>query len=365
MTRTIIIAILLAAATARAGGPLVPGTDHNPPRFIDETRAVVRLRNMHKAKDKNGYGYHVQTWVTGYGSKADTVRLDWKSGGKTVATTKCESRFASNAPDHAEVECQYDGDKGLRALGPIDAQLIMTDDQDSKDYLLRDFKVTVAQWTSFGDEVWQIVPDDLLATGYVEHIQSGNMTDHKIGFAFWTASAATGGSWELRCTVGDAKVPDVKADREINVGEIVAEQVKKGVSDHVVYTWASMVMVANLFWGAKDDDRRHTGGEWLIDHPGDWTCGLRQDAKTVREFRFHVGDDGMVASDAMAAGAPPMWDRVALIDLRIPKDSTYDKRVRPDVMRKSRGFGLPWPAHPNVKTIQASFPAASGLPDPH
>jgi hypothetical protein len=25
---------------------------------------------------------------------------------------------------------------------------------------------------------------------------------------------------------------------------------------------------------------------------------------------------------------------------------------------------LPWPDHPNVKTIQAAFPPASGLPDP-
>jgi hypothetical protein len=362
--RALVIILVLASASAHAGGPIVAGTDHTPPRFVDETRTVVRLCNMHKAKPNNGYGYYVKTWVTGYGSKADTVRLDWKSGGKVLASTKCESRFASNAPDRAEVECQYDGDKGLRVKGPLEAQLIMTDDQDSKDYLLRDFKVTVAQWTSFGDEVWQIVPDDLLAAGYAQHISSGDMRDHKIGLVFWTAAPDTGGDWELRCTVGDAKLDDVKASQSTNMGTIVAEQVKRGVSEHVVYTWTSVIIVPNLFWGSKSDDKHHASGEWLVDHPGDWTCGLRQDAKTVREFRFHVGDDGMIASDPMAAGAPPMWDRVALIDLRIPKDAKYDKRIRPDAMRKSHGFGLPWPSHPNVKTIQAAFPAASGLPDP-
>jgi len=360
MTRAIVV-LVLTVASAHAGGPPVLGTAHTPPRFIDETRAVVRLRNMHKAKELNGYGYHVETWVSGFGSSADTVRLDWKSGGKVIASTKCESRFGENEHTTAQVVCQYDADKGLRALGAIDAQLVMTDDQDGKDYLLRDFNVTVAHWTSFGDEVWQILGDDLLASGYVKHLATGNSSDHKIAFAFWTAAPEGSTEWELRCTVGDIKIPDVKGSPQNNMGTIVAEQVKKGVSEHVMYTWTSTQIVADLFWGPKAE---HRHGEWLVDHPGDWTCGLRQDAKTVREFRFHVGDDGMVASDAMAASAPPMWERVALIDLRIPKDASYDKRIRADAMRKSRGFGLPWPSHPNVKAIQAAFPPSSGLPDP-
>jgi hypothetical protein len=42
----------------------------------------------------------------------------------------------------------------------------------------------------------------------------------------------------------------------------------------------------------------------------------------------------------------------------IGKD-VLDARLRPDAMKKSRGFGLPWPKPPSTP-----FPKASGLPDP-
>ena len=46
------------------------------------------------------------------------------------------------------------------------------------------------------------------------------------------------------------------------------------------------------------------------------------------------------------------------IELRFGKD-VFDERVRPDAMKKSRGFGLPWPKPPTKP-----FPKASGFPDP-
>jgi hypothetical protein len=33
-------------------------------------------------------------------------------------------------------------------------------------------------------------------------------------------------------------------------------------------------------------------------------------------------------------------------------------------MKKSLAYGLPWPDHPKVKEIHASYPAKSGLADP-
>jgi hypothetical protein len=33
-------------------------------------------------------------------------------------------------------------------------------------------------------------------------------------------------------------------------------------------------------------------------------------------------------------------------------------------MKKSRGYGLPWPSGAGVKAIHAAFPAKRGLPDP-
>jgi hypothetical protein len=67
----------------------------------------------------------------------------------------------------------------------------------------------------------------------------------------------------------------------------------------------------------------------------------------------------------MQKGAHPVptMSNVVLIDMKIPADNGVEKRIRPDAMKKSIGFGLPWPDGPTVKEIQAAFPPASGLPD--
>jgi hypothetical protein len=58
-------------------------------------------------------------------------------------------------------------------------------------------------------------------------------------------------------------------------------------------------------------------------------------------------------------------NKIALIDLRLTKDSqSFDKRINPAAMKKSMGYGLPWPTHPKVKIIQASYPPKFGQPDP-
>jgi hypothetical protein len=147
--------------------------------------------------------------------------------------------------------------------------------------------------------------------------------------------------------------------------QIQADQVSKaGV--HTLYSWHHIAAVpASLKFGPKDDSSG-APTTWLIDHPGAWVCDLLTEAKPIREFRFTVNAQGMIDSDAMqtGAGAVPLFDEVSLIDLRIPKGSTFDQRVRPAAIKKSRGFGLPWPKHDNVKAIVGAAPPASGLADP-
>ncbi len=361
MRGSIVVAMTLAASVAHAHGPLVPGTQHTPPRFVDESHVLLHL--TYSQSTTKGYRFYLKANVAGYTSNADTIRLDWKSHGKVVASAKCVGTGEPAPAGVSEISCDY-GDKGIHAKGPIDAQLVYTDDHDDKDYLLRDFNVTVAQWPSFGDEVWQIMGDDLLGAAYARHLADGNAASaHKVAFSFWTTAPDKGHDWELRCTVNGTKIPDLDAAGIEGVGSIQADQVKKGTGAHTLYSWVQLVVVPNIYWGPKKEDK-HPNAAWLIDHAGDWVCNLRTDAKNVRELRFHVNDQGMVESDPMAAAGPPLADGTALVDVRIPKDSKFDLRVRPAAMTKSRGYGLPWPKHPNVKAILGSLPPSSGLPDP-
>lgn len=77
----------------------------------------------------------------------------------------------------------------------------------------------------------------------------------------------------------------------------------------------------------------------------------------VRKFLFKVPDKGYIEPDPAQAGTPTPPGNVP-IEIRFGKD-VFDDRVRPDAMKKSRGFGLPWPKPPTKP-----FPKASGLPDP-
>jgi hypothetical protein len=173
--------------------------------------------------------------------------------------------------------------------------------------------------------LYQIVPDDLLAAAYarVGYTQAQG-TELKPELLFWATTKDYDRNPVLRCTV------DGKALEEETIG-------KQYTIDKV---------------------------RAMIDNPGKWDCKLRAGGKTVREFLFTVNDKGFIEPDEMQTGAPPTFPGVALIDVRIPKDNGFDTGVRPDAMRKSMGFGLPWPNSPKVKTVQAAFPPASGLPDP-
>ena len=353
---------LLLASSAAIGAPIA-GTDHSPPRFVDETSTYVQIH----ARGEKGYGIHVDAWVAGYGAKSDTFRLDWKQGGKVVATGKCN---ADKVGDTAFVRCDLD-DNPTKASGAVDGQLIYIDDQDSKEYLVRDYKVTVAKYPSFGASVWQIVPDDLLAAGYVKHWAGKDSRSGRPNFVMWTATGGEGKDLILRCTVDGTKLDDIKASFSSagKQGQSISAETHDSKGTLTTYSWTHVAVVpANLMFGDKDakEDKKKSGLVWLADHPGAWMCEVRADAKVFRELRFKVDDKGMVQSDdyQSVAGAAPLFPDVAAIDLRIPKAAEFDLRVRPDAIKKSRGFGLPWPAHANVKTILSALPPARGLADP-
>ncbi len=364
------------APVAKGSGKILPGTAHTPARFVDETTTELQAFASKNGK-VDGYGFRLYAVVAGHAS-GDKYRAEWKQNGKLLATGECTSDSQiMNGRIHggkggqglAEVACIYN--EPLTAKGAIEATLVLHDDQDGNDYLLRTYKVTIAKWTSFGDAVFGIVGDDLLGAGYVQHYAPGG-TEQKPRFFFWTAHDDSGDlDFKLRCTVDGAKIADINVDADTAPGRLkLVSLQRRQTGTNTTYTWAHFALIANILWGEKattgiSEDARDKY-LWMIDHPGAWSCALRNQGKAIREFAFTVDKKGMIVPNAMqsASGAEPMIQGAAMIDMRIPKESTWDERLRPDAMKKSRGFGLPWPAHPNVKAIHAALPAASGLPDP-
>jgi hypothetical protein len=355
----------MVAPAGAAAGKALPGAEHDPPVFLDESNTLVRLVSRGK-----GYGFHVYVRVSGFLSKGDLLRVDWKQGAKVLATAKCGVDFNATAK-RAWGACAYD-DKLLTATGPVEADLIYWDDHAEKEYLVRAFKVTVKTWKEIGKDstLYQIVPDDLLAAAYarIGYTQAQG-TELKPELVFWATTKDYDRNPVLRCTVDGKALDDFDTGFENvqSTEQIEADHVpQKG--PHVLYRWEHLsITPKNLFVGDKETiGKQYTIDKvrTMIDNPGKWDCKLRAGGKTVREFLFTVNDKGFIEPDEMQAGAPPTFPGVVLIDVRIPKDNGFDTRVRPDAMRKSMGFGLPWPNSPKVKTVQAAFPPASGLPDP-
>lgn len=353
--RIVVAALLLVPSLAFAKDKPLPGAQRQPPLFIDEAGSALRLLSADE-----GYRIKAYVEVSGGSSGTDQLTIEWKQKGKLLATAECDERF--DVPSKwVRAECTS-GPNPITAKGAIDAELIYWDDQAEKEYLVRTFKVNVKTWKeASGSTLWQIVPDDLLGAAWVVH---GGYQYPLI--RFWASVDNGEGVGALRCAVDGKKLEDVKAvlspvtrNDPIEADHIPAK------GDRQRYRWIHLELRPELRYGEKN---LNTSAVlvFLIENPGKWDCQLRLDRRAVRQFLFTVDDKGFIVQNEIQSGKNPIptLPGVVLIDVRIPGDTGYDTRLRPDAMKKSMGFGLPWPDHPNVKLIHAAFPPASGLPDP-
>jgi hypothetical protein len=356
------------ASQVTGSGKLIEGTKATPPRFTDESQTSLRLTKG-QSGDYKGYGVSLSTAAVNITfKKGSEFRLDWKSKGKTVASIDCSwdrqleegKRVARYGSDKAtSVSCDSEN-VNLKVAGPIEAQLIMRDDTDGNEYLLRTYKGTVVNPKSFGDPVWAILPDDTLGEGWMAGLHDG--ADH-IVFRFWVATKE---NWPnvARCTVDGKKLPN---DLLLSGGDSASIEyvVRKQGKDDQSYGW----MLLSLDSSAGQEPSVGPGlpekGEKLMDgkvqylgqFPGNWDCDLRKDGKVWRKFQFSVNAKGQVEADPQFADELHTPD-VAPVRVLFGKDAP-DKRVRPDAIKKNAGWGRPWPKGP-PKDLPAK---ASGLPD--
>lgn len=337
--------LIALCGIASAGGKPIPGVQHQPPLFVDESDTWISIGNT-----GDGYIFEGAAAISAFDS-ADRVRMDWKQGGKLLGTAKCQ-RSGGSDTQLDKARCRYDG-KPLKAKGAVEAELVYEDDKDDKEYLLRTYKVTAQHWDN---QSWQIVPDDLIGAAYVFHNRRGQM-EAVPRFRFWVSADAQFDA-SFRCTVNGKKLPDMNGssdgDHDLSVDIIPKKGERKFWRwQHADYT------VTQLHYGPKPA-KPLTDHAYLIDNPGAWQCQLRKDGVAFRELRFSVDAKGMIESHPMqqGKGAAPLAPLVSLIDIRIPKDAGFDRRIKPDMLKKSRGFGLPWPEHASVKEIHAALPPA-------
>ncbi|HUS26892.1 MAG TPA: hypothetical protein VMZ53_00230 [Kofleriaceae bacterium] len=346
---------------------IIDGAKANPPRFVDESSTYIAT-----IRSGDGYSVYGRAGVIGVeGRSSEEYRIAWRQKGKEVGSTKCEqaaSWMGVNMNDERKTIGMFGTEKATaitcsdsamiyKATGPIEAQLIQYDDMDGNEYILRTYNVNVVHPKAYGDPLWMIFPDDTLGAGWI----AGNHKDAgSIIFRFWSTSSKAPD--KARCTVDGKKVPDFKISGGGGDVSIEYDYRKTQQSDQVKYGWYFMNLdPANGVSPGMPDKSDKTSADYLTalgEYPGNWVCDLRtDDAKVLRTFSFHVNDKGYIDPSPSRAGELMSPD-VVPVDMKFGKDA-LDTRVRPDAMKKSAGFGRPWPKGP-PKELPAK---ASGLPD--
>jgi hypothetical protein len=364
-----LVAGALAAAPAFAAPPL--GADQNPPRYVDEPELYLSLYNP--GGGDGGYLFRIHAHLYGVTGDSDAVRLDWMQKGKVLASQRC--RIEKDG-DEGLVSCDWEG-KRLFAAGEVTANLIYIDDQEEKEYLLRPFKVQVGTFYWMGKKNYQIVGDDLLGSAYVWHATTSDefhRGEHEVRFYFWVAKAVGNISTQLRCTVDGKRQPDFKANLGNFDTTFELEDDSYGGEEPNRYHWTPVVLRPEaLFYGTREEAKAATNSDMdpadtrvLAELPGAWSCDVRSDGQVLRTLRFEVTKEGRVAPHPAqsAPGAPRLLPSVAMVELILPKQNSFDERVRPDAIKASDRYGLPWPRHDSIKARHAQLPPASGLPDP-
>jgi hypothetical protein len=365
MHLAVLVASILAlspAAIAAAPKPL-PADQHQPPVFLD-----VPATWIHVASHDAGYQPRAYFRVAGATSKADRLRFEWKSGGKRIAVGACDVRWYQ---DEQEIAGGCSVETDLTASGPIDIDIIYTDDQQDRGYLVATLKVEVRRWQGIGrSQYWGIVPDDVLSTAFVRHWDSASARRTPF-IQFWSSNSGLNGNATLRCTVDGKRLPDFEAHLDpANQGspQTQIEASYTSSNGQHTYTFQHYQVDPGFRFGPKTkEDQKLTPDQvrFAVDHPGKYDCLLRKDGKQLRQFMFTVDEKGMIQQSDMQSGkrALKTLSNVVLIDMKLPADNGVEERLRPEAMRRSIRFGLPWPDHTRAKELQAAFPAASGQPD--
>lgn len=363
MKALVVVGALLIPTLAFADKPL-PASQHSPPIILDEPSVNVRPLTQ----GDRGWNVMAHIEMKGVTSTSDRARLEWKQGGKLLATAKCQLEFDG---DYAMGNCD-DRDTNIKVTGDVTADLIYSDDKTDKEYLVRTFKITIVhlkgQW-----ETWGSLADDTLGAAfmYEGHEKDNNGTYRRPTLYMTFANANTPPDPGLRCTVdGKALDNDIKLDAETGADtqDLELDHQPKNNGKRLTFHWSRSKLLMDIYWGKREtlSNPKDTHAA-LVDHPGKYECNLRSEGHVLRTISFVVNADGMIQNDEMNTGKnaiPMISDREVMVDMRMGKDAAqFDTRINPAAMKKSLEFGLPWPDHAKVKQIQATY-AKSGLPDP-
>ncbi len=288
--------------------------------------------------------------IIGDVARPDRVVIEWKGGGKTLATIECD---ASPGDGGASFDCTQPEASALDTYGAVQAVLSLVDDSEDKTHILHTMNLKVGrfwQWYQRGKKTlhyphYQIMPLDLLGSAIMWHDADRGDANGTLSLQTWgvhgEGEPITGDT--LRCSVDGKKVGDFGSGTGYSlVAEATDWRDVNGPKHHVSFRKFAM-KVGGVVWGKKETLRAGYAGKdtvLLDEHPGAWSCDWRKSGKVLRTFSFMVADGRILPHAEQAAGLK-LPGSESMITVSFPDDVT-DLGFDPAALKAGGFYGRPW-----------------------
>jgi len=378
------VAVLAALGSAAPASAQIPdsvlhipraGNAATEPRYLDEMRVVVDAQG---GDSSNGHKFGLRVWgyVYGHGiTTDDSVKVDVRSGSRSVATARCRVETEPDRSDLATIGTFVGGyfncetEKNIEALGDLSVALVYVDDAHDREVPLRTLAVRAAAAYSWsGDNSHIGVPYTYSADrmgGSALWIRRPPLGDSAIYITFWASPRGSfarpnNDDLQLRCDRDGTRIANVQVPGRMLhqiAGDTASAQPRGGDEDN--YGLVFYQLRTNFSYRGAGGVT--TSAHELATNPGQYMCALRFRGETVREFRFAVAPNGDIVAHAEQSGpgAVMLTPGMTLIDTRFPNPTLWEHGVSPAAIRAGSFAGRPWRTAASVATMLGALPSAN------
>jgi hypothetical protein len=347
-----------------------------PSFYVDDSSLFLSLHTaVDSAARKSAYQFDTAGWLRGTTviPKQDAIRVDWKQGGKVLASQRCQFTDFDDDGKSGGFRCELEK-ATLTAAGNIDVDISYVDDRADTTTVVRTLKVTVNRyfvWSGMDgnkpihDTYYQVDGSDLLGGNWLW--LGGAMN---VKFLTWMSRDKNDriNNLGLRCSVNGKMLPDDLPAWAGYQTDLVAGRSRHwaggSAEDEKVRGWVRMEVSAELYRGPRGNQFKNEPKMiYLTEHAGAWSCQLRDQGTVLREWKFTVDAKGDVVRHAEQAGWP-LHPNMRFVETTFSK-AAWDEVFNPDAIKKSVMFGRPWSNPASLKGMFDALPPAKDVAVPN
>jgi hypothetical protein len=373
------------AGAADASAPATPRP--SPTLRLDDGFTWFTLESHEDSRDGTridmGYSVSATLRVFGTAPRESAFLLVFKQGNRELGRQRCTAYAPGFERDlsfsNLFVENCGDRDVKLRATGQVTVEIRWVDGATDAESVLATRTIEVVRtahhwggipvnplpdtyhvsthgrlldsilsWTSF-------TPNDSYANAYFDNGLTGTLMF--ITFAFNARDQLFGrvsGDASMRCQVNGQPFT-VENPRPTNLAHARSTSQRRQFRPNPRVAGGTSIEESQYRY---ETVQLPFTSDQMRTNPGQYTCDLRAEGRTVRRWAWTVGANGVPVQHAEQQAGLYLGPRAVLLDTTVPTDSRLDERTNPAEVRAGGFYGRPW-ATEAMRTLAAATPTFS------